>query len=330
MSETFRAVVADETDGERTAGVRELSLADLPADDVLVDVEYSTLNYKDGLAVTGAAPICRSYPMVCGIDLAGTVAESATDAFAPGDRVLVNGYGLSESHWGGYSQRARMKSEWLVRVPEVLTNKQAMAIGTAGYTAMLCVMALQEHGVGPDSGDVVVTGAAGGVGSVAVALLAGSGYRVLAATGREEEHDYLRGLGAADFIARETLAAKPRPIGRESWAGAVDVVGSTTLANVVAQTSYGGSVAACGLAGGFDLPTSVYPFILRGVTLAGVDSVNAPMARREQAWARLAAELPADALTSMTTIEPMSRIEELAAAILAGETRGRVVIDVNA
>ena len=258
------------------------------------------------------------------------MAESASDTFSPGDRVLVNGYGLSESHWGGYSQRARMKSEWLVPVPDAFTNQQAMAIGTAGYTAMLCVMALQRHGVTPDSGDVVVTGAAGGVGSVAVALLARAGYNVIAATGREQEHDYLRALGAADFLSRDELAAKPRPIGRERWAGAVDVVGSSTLANLIAQTRYGGCVAACGLAGGMDLPSSVYPFILRGVVLAGVDSVMAPMELRQEAWRRLAAELPADLLSEMTSVEPMSRIEELAASILAGETRGRVVIDVNA
>ena len=330
MSDTFRAVVVDRVDDRHTAGLRDLTPGDLPEHDVLVDIEYSTLNYKDGLAITGAAPICRSVPMVCGIDLAGTVAESASGSFSPGDRVLVNGYGLSESHWGGYSQKARMKSEWLVPVPDAFTNQQAMVIGTAGYTAMLCVMALQRHGVTPDSGDVVVTGAAGGVGSVAVALLARAGYNVIAATGREQEHDYLRALGAADFLSRDELAAKPRPIGRERWAGAVDVVGSSTLANLIAQTRYGGCVAACGLAGGMDLPSSVYPFILRGVVLAGVDSVMAPMALRREAWRRLAAELPADLLSEMTSVEPMSRIEELAASILAGETRGRVVIDVNA
>ncbi|MCY3593411.1 MAG: oxidoreductase [Acidobacteria bacterium] len=330
MSDTFRAVVVDRVDDQHTAGLRDLTLSDLPEHDVLVDVEYSTLNYKDGLAITGAAPICRSVPMVCGVDLAGTVVESAANSFCPGDRVLVNGYGLSESHWGGYSQRARLKSEWLVPVPDAFTNQQAMAIGTAGYTAMLCVMALQDHGVTPESGDVVVTGAAGGVGSVAVALLARAGYRVIASTGREAEHEYLTGLGAADFIARDALAAKPRPIGRERWAGAVDVVGSSTLANLIAQTRYGGCVAACGLAGGMDLPSSVYPFILRGVVLAGVDSVMAPMDLRREAWRRLAAELPADLLAEMTSVEPMSRIEELAASILAGQTRGRVVIDVNA
>lgn len=330
MSDTFRAVVVDRIEDRHSAGLRDLSMDDLPDRDTLVEVEYSTLNYKDGLAITGAAPICRSVPMVCGIDLAGRVVESASPAFAAGDRVLVNGYGLSESHWGGYAQKARLKSDWLVPVPDAFTNEQAMAIGTAGYTAMLCVMALERHGVTAESGDVVVTGAAGGVGSVAVALLAGAGYRVIAATGREQEHDYLRSLGAADFLGRDELAAKPRPIGRERWAGAVDVVGSSTLANLIAQMRYGGVVAACGLAGGFDLPASVYPFILRGVVLAGVDSVMAPMALRREAWQRLAAELPADRLAEMTSIEPMSRIEELAASILAGETRGRVVIDVNA
>ncbi len=329
MGETFRAMVVDRVDDRHTAGLRDLTVEELPDHDTLVEVEYSTLNYKDGLAITGSAPICRSVPMVCGIDLAGTVVESASDEFAAGERVLVNGYGLSESHWGGYSQKARMKSDWLVPVPDGFTNRQAMAIGTAGYTAMLCVMALERQGVAPESGDVVVTGAAGGVGSVAVALLASRGYRVIAATGREQEHDYLRSLGAADFLRRDELAGKPRPIGRERWAGAVDVVGSATLANLIAQTRYGGCVAACGLAGGMDLPASVYPFILRGVVLAGVDSVMAPMDLRREAWSRLAAEIPADRLADMTTVEPMSRLAELAASILAGETRGRVVIDVN-
>lgn len=330
MSETFRAVVADKQDDQQTVEIRELALADLPAHDVLVEVEYSTLNYKDGLALTGSAPICRSFPMVCGIDLAGTVVEAASGDFAPGDKVLVNGFGLSESHWGGFSQMARVKSEWLVPVPEPFTTRDAMAIGTAGYTAMLCLMALEAHGVAPDRGDVVVTGASGGVGSVAVALLARKGYRVLASTGRTETHDYLRGLGASEILAREELAAKPRPIGKERWAGGIDTVGSTTLANLLAQTRYDGCVAACGLAGGVDLPTSVYPFILRNVTLAGVDSVMAPLPRRREAWARLARDLPPEVLAEMTTVEPMSGILELAPRILAGQTRGRVVIDVNA
>lgn len=328
MSETFRAVVADKVDDKHCVAIRDLSVSDLPEHDVLVDVEYSTLNYKDGLAVSGAAPICRSFPMVCGIDLAGTVAESASPDWSPGDRVLVNGYGLSENHWGGYSQKARLDSSWLVRVPDPFIAKDAMAIGTAGYTAMLCVIALEAHGSTPEGGDILVTGAAGGVGSVAVALLAGLGYRVIASTGRAETHDYLGELGAAEFLDREELAGKPRALGKERWAGAVDAVGSTTLANVLAQTQYGGCVAACGLAGGMDLPATVYPFIIRGVTLAGIDSVMAPMAVREEAWRRLARDLPIESLRKMTQVEPMSEIESLAKKILAGATRGRVVIDV--
>ncbi|MEM6703989.1 MAG: MDR family oxidoreductase [Acidobacteriota bacterium] len=331
MTDSFRAVVArKDDDSPQTVEIAHLEVSDLPEHDVLIDVEYSTLNYKDGLAVTGSAPICQKFPMVCGIDLAGTVAESASDAFSAGDRVLVNGFGLSERHWGGYSQKVRMKSEWLVRIPDSMTAQQAMAVGTAGYTSMLCVMALQKNGVTPEDGPVVVTGAAGGVGSVAVALLADAGYEVIASTGRASTHEYLRGLGAKEFLDREELAAKPRPIGKERFAGGVDSVGSTTLANVIAQTKYDGCVAACGLAGGMDLPSSVYPFILRNVTLAGVDSVMAPQARRQEAWDRLGRELDLAKLEEMTSVEPMSKIEELAGAILQGQTRGRVVIDVNA
>lgn len=330
MSDSFSAVVADQVDGKPTAAIKTLTVDDLPDHDVLVDVEYSTLNYKDGLAVSGKGRICRSFPMVCGIDLAGTVAQSASSAFSPGDKVLVNGYGLSESHWGGYSQKARVKSDWLVKLPDAFTAQQAMAIGTAGYTAMLCVLALEKHGVTPDKGAVVVTGAAGGVGSVAVAVLAKLGYEVVASTGRPETQAYLADLGASDFIDRAELGGDAKPIGRERWAGGVDSVGSNTLANLLAQISYGGCVAACGLAGGGDLPGSVFPFILRGVTLAGVDSVMAPMAARVEAWQRLAADLPTEKLDAMTTVEPMSKISELAGAILKGATRGRVVIDVNA
>ncbi len=331
MSDSFKAVVATkEEDAAQQVQIQDLQVGDLPDHDVLIDVEYSTLNYKDGLAVTGSAPICQSFPMVCGIDLAGTVAESGSSELAPGDAVLVNGYGLSERHWGGYSQKARMKSEWLVRIPENMTAKDAMAIGTAGYTSMLCVMALQENGITKDRGPIVVTGAAGGVGSVAIALLADAGYEVIASTGRAETHDYLKALGATDFLDREELAGKPRPIGKERFGGGVDAVGSNTLANVLAQTKYDGCVAACGLAGGMDLPATVYPFILRNVTLAGVDSVMAPQARRQEAWDRLGRELDLSKLADMTSVEPMSNIEALAASILQGQTRGRVVIDVNA
>ena len=329
MSDTFRAIVAEQIDGSYSAQVKQIVTSDLPDNEVLVDVEYSTLNYKDGLAVTGKGKICRSFPMVCGIDLAGTVAESTAAAFKPGDRVVLNGYGLSETQWGGYAQKARVKSEQLIKLPANLSTKEAMAIGTAGYTAMLCVLALERHQVKPASGAVVVTGAAGGVGSVSVALLSKLGYTVVASTGRPETHDYLTHLGAGSFIDRTELAGNPRALGKERWAGAVDSVGSNTLANVLAQTAYGGCVAACGLAAGADLPGSVLPFILRGVTLAGIDSVMAPMKIRLEAWNRLATDLDKAKLAQMTTIEPLGKVPELAAAILKGQTRGRVVIDVN-
>ncbi|RIK37487.1 MAG: oxidoreductase [Chloroflexi bacterium] len=326
---TFRALVIEKTDAGNIVEFRDLTLADLPDNDTLIDVRYSSLNYKDGLAITGTAPIARRSPMVAGADLVGVVLESAVPDWPAGTPVTVNGWGLSEVHWGGYTQRQRVRSEWLVRVPDAFTLEQAAAIGTAGYTAMLCVLALEEGGVTPESGDVLVTGASGGVGSVAVALLSSLGYRVVAATGSADAQAYLSGLGAAEFIERATLAEKGRPFQAERWAGVVDTVGSTTLANALAQTKYGGTVAACGLAGGNDLPTTVLPFILRGVRLQGVDSVMAPRARREAAWARLARDLDQAKLASITSVEPLSNIFDLAQAILRGETRGRVVIDVN-
>jgi putative YhdH/YhfP family quinone oxidoreductase len=330
MGETFRAIVAEQVEGTYTSELRELAVSELPDNDVLVDVEYSTLNYKDGLAVTGKGKICRSFPMVCGCDLAGTVAESAAPAFKPGDKVVLNGYGMSETQWGGYSQKARVKSEHLMKLPPTISTKEAMAIGTAGYTAMLCVLALERHQVEPETGQVLVTGAAGGVGSVSVALLSKLGYSVAASTGRSETQRYLAHLGASSFIDRAELAGTPRPFAKERWAGAVDSVGSNTLANVLAQTAYGGCVAACGLAAGPDLPGSVLPFILRGVTLAGIDSVMAPMKVRLEAWQRLATDLDKVKLSDMTTVEPLGKVPELARAILQGQTRGRVVIDVNA
>jgi len=330
MSDTFNAVVAEEVDGKSKAALKQLSLKDLPDNDVLVEVAYSSLNYKDGLAVSGRGKIARKYPMVCGIDLAGTVRESRSPDWRPGDKVIVNGWGLSEAHWGGYSQMQRVKPEWLVRLPSAFTPKQAMAIGTAGYTAMLCVLALEHAEVKPGAREVVVTGAAGGVGSVAIALLAKLGYTVIASTGRAATHDYLRGLGASGFIDRASLSDKGAPMQKERWAGGVDSVGGQTLASVLAQTAYGGAVAACGLAGGADLPGSVFPFILRSVSLLGVDSVMAPRPKREAAWARLARDLPIDKLDAMTTVEPMSNLPALAPRILKGEVRGRVVIDVNA
>ena len=330
MSDKFNAIVINKDDDGYGAALSQVAIDDFPEGDVIIDVDYSTVNFKDGLALTGASPIARSFPMVGGIDLAGTVASSDSDKFKAGDKVLINGYGLSESRWGGYAQKVRVTSDLIVALPDAFTTKQAMAIGTAGYTAMLCVLALEDGGVTPDSGPVLVTGAAGGVGSVAIALLAKLGYEVIASTGRASEADYLKGLGASDIIDRETLSGEGRPLGRETWAGAVDSVGSKTLANVLAQIKYGGTVAACGLAQGMDLPSTVMPFILRGVTLAGVDSVMAPMAKRERAWARLATDLDVAKLDAMTDEVPMSEVIDRAPAILAGQIRGRLVVDVNA
>ncbi|MDX2144262.1 MAG: MDR family oxidoreductase [Rhodospirillaceae bacterium] len=327
---TFRAFVVDEIDGKYTGSFRDLSLSDLPNEKVLVDVAYSTLNYKDGLAVTGKGKIVRKFPMVCGIDLAGTVAESADPGFKPGDKILVNGWGLSETAWGGYTQKQRVNPSLITRVPVAFDLKQTMAIGTAGYTAMLCVLALEDAGVKPGSGDVLVTGAVGGVGSVAVALLAKLGYRVVASTGRPKAAEYLKHLGAADIIARADLDKPARPLEKARWAGVVDSVGGKTLGMAIAQTHEEGAVAACGLAGGTDLPTTVMPFILRGVKLLGVNSVTCPAARRDQAWQRLARDLDPAKLAAMTTVEPLSKIQSLGEDILRGETRGRVVIDVNA
>lgn len=307
----------------------ELTDADLPEGDVTVDVAYSSLNYKDGLAVTGKGRIARSLPMVCGIDLAGRVTESASPDWKPGDEVVLTGWGLSESHPGGYTTRQRVRSDWLVAKPNGLALSQTMAIGTAGFTAMLSVLALEDAGVRPWSGPLLVTGAGGGVGSVAVAVLAKLGYEVEASTGRAETHGYLRSLGAEGIVDRAELTEPGKPLGTERWAGAVDTVGSTTLANVLSQISRAGAVAACGLAGGPDLPATVMPFILRGVSLLGIDSVMCPMARRQEAWRRLAKDLPLNLLDSMTETHGFDEIPQLAEAILAGRTRGRVVIAVQ-
>ncbi len=330
MANTFTALLIQEHEGKAHSVFQQLSLDDLPDHDVLVEVQYSALNYKDGLALSGnRSKVARSLPMVGGIDLAGTVVESRSDQWAAGDKVVLNGFGLSESHWGGYTRYQRVKAEWLVRLPDAFTPLQAMAIGTAGYTAALCVDALERWGhAQPGKGQVLVTGAAGGVGSVAVSLLAKRGYNVTASTGRPDTHDYLRGLGASAFIDRTSLQTPLRPLQRETWAGAVDSVGSITLANVLAQTEYGAGVAACGLAGGMDLPATVLPHILRSVALLGVDSVMAPMPARHAAWQRLARDLDLAHLDAITTVEPMSRLPELAGAILAGQVRGRVVVDV--
>jgi acrylyl-CoA reductase (NADPH) len=297
---------------------------------VTIAVDYSTINYKDGLALTNKSPVVRKWPMVPGIDAAGTVAESSDPQWNPGDQVILNGWGVGESHWGGLAQQARFKGEWLVRAPAGMTTRQAMAIGTAGYTAMLCVMALEDRGVAPGDGEVLVTGATGGVGSVAVALLAQRGYKVVASTGKATEGDYLRALGATEIIDRAQLAAPSKPLQKERWAAVVDSVGSHTLANACAQTRYGGTVAACGLAQGMDFPATVAPFILRGVTLAGVDSVNCPLPRRQAAWQRLAVELDHGKLDAMTREVPLAGALDVAREILAGQVRGRVVVNVNA
>jgi acrylyl-CoA reductase (NADPH) len=331
MAETVRAIIAEEVDGKVRASLKEISTNDLPAGDVTVRVAYSTLNYKDGLAVSGKMKIPRRFPMVCGIDLAGTVEESSSADYKPGDQVVITGWGLGESHWGGFAQKQRVKSEWLVPLPKEFSLKQAMAIGTAGFTSVLSVMALEHMGAKPGEHEVIVTGAAGGVGSVAVAVLAKLGYQVAASTGRAQLSDYLKSLGATSIVERAALE-KPsgRPLDAERWAGGIDSVGGETLASVLRGTRYGGAVAACGLAGGADLPTSVYPFILRGVNLLGIDSVMCPKPRRIEGWRRLARDLPLAKLDAMTTVEPMSKVPELAQEILKGHIRGRVVIDVNA
>ncbi|MHC9237174.1 MDR family oxidoreductase [Pseudooceanicola sp. 502str34] len=331
MSETFRAMMITDVEGKPKASFADITLADLPEHEVLVEIAYSTVNYKDGLAVSGKGRIARRRPMVAGIDLAGTVVESASPAWKAGDKVVVNGWGLSETEWGGYSRYQRLKPEWLTRLPEAFSMEQAMAIGTAGYTAALCVDALEQWGaIQPGGGEVLVTGAAGGVGSTAISLLSAKGYTVTAATGRPETHDYLAGLGASGFVARADLAEPGGVLQKERWAGAVDSVGSTTLANVLAQTCYGGAVAACGLAGGMDLPGSVAPHILRGVALLGIDSVMAPQAKRDRAWALLAEHLDTAKLAEIAHVEPMSNLPQLAADIVAGKIRGRVVVDVTA
>lgn len=326
---TFDALLVSKTDAGQRAEWTSLTEADLMEGDVTLRVSHSTVNFKDGLAITGRSPVIRRWPMIPGIDLAGTVTASDHPDYKPGDQVLANGWGLGEVHYGGYAQMARLKGDWLLPVPPGLTAADCMAVGTAGYTAMLCVLALEAHDVTPASGPILVTGSAGGVGSVAIALLAKLGYSVTASTGRPETADYLKSLGATDIIAREELTGTPRPISRERWAGAIDVVGSTTLANVLSQTKYGGTVTACGLAQGMDLPTSVAPFILRNVTLAGIDSVMAPKAKRAAAWDRLARDLDLAKLRAMTETRPIRDVVALAPEILAGQVKGRIVLEVG-
>lgn len=324
----FRAIVIDKTeDGGQAMRFADLAETDLMEGDVTVRVSHSTVNYKDGLAITGKAPIARRFPLVPGIDFAGVVIASAHPEFRPGDEVILNGWGVGESHHGGYAGMARVRGDWLVKMPAGMDAAHAMAIGTAGYTAMLALMALEEQGVKPGAGPVVVTGAAGGVGSVALALLARNGFEAVASTGRMEEADYLKGLGASAVIDRAELSGPAKPLARSRWAGAIDSVGSTTLANVLSQMTYGGVVAACGLAQGMDLPASVAPFILRGVKLIGVDSVNCPKPRREVAWRRLTAELDRAKLDTMTRHVKLGDVPDVAADIIAGKVRGRVVVD---
>ena len=326
---TFKAIVVEKAESGQTVGLADFDERELMEGDVTVGVEYSTLNYKDGLALTGKAPVVRRFPMIAGIDFAGTVQSSSHPAWKPGDKVILNGWGLGETHLGGYAQKARVKGDWLVRLPQSMSTRQAMAIGTAGYTAMLAVMALERAGVAPARGAVIVTGAAGGVGSVAIALLAKLGYTVIASTGRPAESDYLNGLGATEVIERKELTGPVRPLSKERWAGGIDAVGSTTLANVLSMTRYGGAVAACGLAGGMDLPTSVAPFILRGVSLIGIDSVMCPLAMRQQAWGRLETDLDQAKIAAMTAEIGLGEVVDAGARVVAGEVRGRIVVKVG-
>ena len=328
MSRTFKAILVSRSeDRTQSVAISELSETDLMDGDVTVAVEATTVNYKDGLAITGKAPVVRRFPLVPGIDFAGTVISSTHPDWKPGDKVILNGWGVGETHHGAYAERARVKGDWLVPMPEGMSAREAMAIGTAGYTAMLCAMALERYGLGPGRGPLVVTGAAGGVGSVAIAILSKLGFHVVASTGRAAEAGYLRRLGAAEVMQREELAGPAKPMGKERWAGGVDTVGSHTLANVLSMTSYGGAVAACGLAGGMDLPASVAPFILRGVSLLGVDSVMAPRSLRLEAWRRLASDLDREKLAALTTTIGFDDIVSVAGDIVEGRIRGRVVVE---
>jgi acrylyl-CoA reductase (NADPH) len=325
----FKAIVIEKADKGQTISLGEFDEADLMDGDVTVRVEWSTINYKDGLAITGKAPVVRRFPMIPGIDFAGTVETSTHPDWKPGDKVILNGWGTGETHLGAYGEKARVKGQWLVRLPAGLSARDAMAIGTAGYTAMLAVMALERHGIAPDRGPVLVTGAAGGVGSVAVALLAKLGFAVIASTGRTTEADYLKSLGAAEIVDRAELTGQPRPLAKERWAGAIDSVGSSTLANALSMTKYGGAVAACGLAGGMDLPTSVAPFILRGVSLLGIDSVQCSPKLRTEAWRRLDLDLDRAKLAAMTREIGLSEVIETAGTILEGRVRGRIVVKIG-
>ncbi|WP_315806532.1 MULTISPECIES: MDR family oxidoreductase [unclassified Bradyrhizobium] len=325
----FKAIRIDKADKGTTAALTQFDEAELMDGDVTVRVEWSTLNYKDGLALTGKAPVVRRFPMIAGIDFAGTVEQSSHPQWKPGDRVICTGWGMGETHLGAYAEKARVKGDWLVALPDGLLAREAMAIGTAGFTAMLAVIALEKHDLTPDRGPVVVTGAAGGVGSVAIAVLAKLGYHVIASTGRSAEADYLKSLGAAEVIDRNELSAPAKPLGKERWAGGIDSVGSNTLANLLSMTKYGGVIAACGLAAGMDLPTSVAPFILRGVSLVGIDSVMCPQLARQAAWKRLASDLDRRKLAEITHEIGFDQVIEAGARILAGQIRGRLVVKIS-
>jgi acrylyl-CoA reductase (NADPH) len=325
----FNAVVIEKTDGGTKAALTDFDEANLMDGDVTVRVEYSTLNYKDGLAITGKGPVVRRFPMIAGIDFAGTVESSTHSAWKPGDKVVLNGWGCGETHLGAYAEKTRVKGDWLVPLPKSMSAREAMAIGTAGFTAMLAVMALERHGLSPARGPIAVTGAAGGVGSVAIALLAKLGFAVHAVTGRPQEADFLKGLGAAEIVERKELTGPGRPLAKERWAGAIDAVGSTTLANLLSMIRYGGAVAACGLAGGMDLPASVAPFILRGVCLYGIDSVMCPLDRRREAWKRLESDLDRQKLAMITREISLPDVFGVAPEILAGQVRGRIVVKIG-
>ena len=329
MSDNFKALMINKTDDTQTISTVNLDESELMEGNVVVDITHSTLNYKDGLAITGSSPIVRTFPMIPGIDFSGVVRSSEDKNFSEGDRVVLNGYGLSENHFGGYSERARVNSNHLLRLPENISNKQAMAIGTAGYTAMLCVLAIEDYGIKPEDGIILVSGASGGVGSVAISLLSDLGYEVEASTGKIDEADYLKSLGAKSIIDRSELSEPSKPLGKERWAGAIDSVGSQTLVNILAQISYGGGVAACGLAQGMDLPSTVMPFILRNVALLGVDSVMAPMNKRERAWERLSSDINIKKLEEMIVNTTLDQVEVLAEEILKGKIKGRVVVNIS-
>lgn len=324
----FKAIIIEKTDGGTKAALVDFDEANLMDGDVTVHVEYSTINFKDGLAITGKAPVVRRFPMIAGIDFAGTVESSSHAGWKPGDKVILNGWGCGETHLGAYAEKARVKGDWLVPLPKTLSARDAMSIGTAGYTAMLAVMALERHGLTPANGPIAVTGAAGGVGSVATAILAKCGFAVHAVTGRPQEADYLKGLGASEIVDRKELAGPAKPLAKERWAGAIDAVGSTTLANLLSMTRYGGAVAACGLAGGIDLPCSVAPFILRGVCLYGIDSVMCSLDRRREAWKRLESDLDRQKLTTITREIGLSDVLGVAPDILSGQVRGRIVVKI--